>query len=340
MRGQQQVRGAEDGVVGDEGLAVVHVERGTAEPPGAQRGQQRRRVDDGAARDVDDDRVGFHRREGRCVQQATCLVVQRAAQHHHVGLCEQRRLVGRGDARGQAGRAACQAQHLHAHGGTDAADLSPDRADTDDAEHAAAQLTAGVGKRARLRPAVAAQPGIERGQAAPQLQHRGEAVLDDRGRVRARQVRYRDAAGGGRGHRDQVEPHAVAHDHAQLRCVLEDIRREFVPHDQRVDIGDQPRDRGGGGIGRDHHVAVFVELLAHGRVDLVRQQDLGAFAHSVSRKGGPATTGLLRRPKPWTSTVTTWPARSQASGRCNAATPAGVPVAITSPGSSGMRCEM
>lgn len=51
-------------------------------------------------------------------------------------------------------------------------------------------------------------------------------------------------------------------------------------------------------------------------------------------------TGLERRPSPSSSTVTVAPGTSQAAGVCIAATPAGVPVAMTSPGSSGMRCEM
>src|SRR5579884_2822897 len=56
----------------------------------------------------------------------------------------------------------------------------------------------------------------------------------------------------------------------------------------------------------------------------------GATAHDDH----PATTGFVRRPISSTSTVTSSPGASHSGGSRNAATPAGVPVVMRSPGSS------
>ena len=102
-------------------------------------------------------------------------LVERAAQHDHVGLREQRRLARsvRCAAAALSGRRVRPSTRMPSAAATSAS-ARADGAHADDAAHAAGQLGARVGQRPRCGPAVAAQPRIDGRQVAPQLQHRSD----------------------------------------------------------------------------------------------------------------------------------------------------------------------
>ncbi len=129
----------------------------------------------------------------------------------------------------------------------------------------------------------------------------------------------------------------MAHHVAQLRCVLEHVRCQLRTHDQALRIAQQARQGGGLGVRRQHHLAGRLQRRHQVGVDGVGEDDLGKVHRHQPRKGAPATMGLARRPMPPRSITQVMPGFIQAGGLCATATPGGVPVAMMSPGSSGMR---
>jgi len=66
---------------GGGGLDVDDVERGAGEPARVERGEQRRFIDEAAARDVDEPRAGRQPRQPLGVEQARGVLRQRGDQH-------------------------------------------------------------------------------------------------------------------------------------------------------------------------------------------------------------------------------------------------------------------
>ena len=154
--------------------------------------------------------------------EAARLVVQRAAQHDDVGLRANSVFVGGRPMAAAAIRAAASGRRRACRGRAAAASACRPRRRRR-CRSAAAELGPSVGERRAAAQPSRRRRASSRGEAAPQVQHRGDAVLDDRGGVGARQVGDRDAARGGRGDRDHVEADAVAHDGAQARRVVEEV---------------------------------------------------------------------------------------------------------------------
>ena len=142
-----------------QGLGIEHVERGAGDPARLQRLDQRRLIDDRAARRIDQPCRRLHERELGGAHQSDRAPTEDEMDGDDVGLAEQRVLVDERRASGAgdlAGEILTPGDHRHAEGEGDPGNLLADIAQPDHAEALAPQVCAD----ARLPAAIADRGGF------------------------------------------------------------------------------------------------------------------------------------------------------------------------------------
>ena len=191
--------------------------------PRAQRVDERRLVDEAAARGVDDDGMRRQQRELARAQQMMRALAERHVQRDGVGarerVLELRQLDLEASHEVVVGRG-LDGEQPAVEGPQPPGDGAADRPETDDRDRRAREV---AGRRGRL-PAAVAHRRAERGQSADARQQQRQRHVGDGLGVRAGRRQHGDA-GGRRGIEvDRVIPDPEAHDRAQRRQPLEQRR--------------------------------------------------------------------------------------------------------------------
>ncbi len=164
-------------VAGRRRLGGDDVEAGASDPAFLERADQRRLVDDAAARGVDQQRTRLHRAQFRFADQPLGRRRQRAVQCQGVGFAQHLLEIGVAGAR-RRHALVLGAQHAHAEGTGEAGDAAAQAAAADDAERGAVEVADRVVEQAelvRLLPA----PGLHRGTPGDQVARQREQQRKD-----------------------------------------------------------------------------------------------------------------------------------------------------------------
>ena len=237
MRREQDIVETEQGIGRVERLALEHIERGAADPPFPQRGHERLLIDDGAARDVDQERVALHQADALAVDEPRRLRRQRTAQDHDIAFGHQHVEVERRHALRQGSGGARGGGDRHRETELrDAVNGAADIAHADDAHAQARKLACLVRMGASSRPAGAAQIPVDAAKAAQQGERGEDRIFRDGLGVDGGHVGDQHAGRSRRLHRDHVEPRSMPDRGAQPRRAGKEFRRNGRAHDQDVGI--------------------------------------------------------------------------------------------------------
>jgi len=147
-----------------------------------------------------------------------------------------------------------------ASGGEALADL----ADADDAEGHAGDLVRAGAEQTGAVPRAAAQRVGDRKRVARKDQHRHRAVLGDRLRVAAGDIRHHDAARGRLGERHEVGAGAVDRNGAHARRCGEQTFRELASGDDAVGLARQAADGLGSAVRSPDELGVLRQAILAG----------------------------------------------------------------------------
>ena len=213
-------------IVGLGRLVDLHVEAGAHDAAAVQRVEQRRLVDDAAARAVDEVGGGLHEGQLARADQVARVVLQRHVHGDEIGARQRGaevggRLAAHGlDLTRRVGRV--DADAFEAERGQRLDEAAADAAEPDD-QHGAAGHVLRV--ELHLAHVVALAHGaVELRQALGQGEHQGDGVLHHRGRVGEADGRHDHAALGRRRHVDVVDADAVAGDDLEVGRLLDHRR--------------------------------------------------------------------------------------------------------------------
>ena len=219
MRRQDQPVARQQRIVGRRRLRDLHVERGALDAAAVERIQQRRLVDDAAARAVDDVGRRLHQGQLRRTDQVARVVLQRAMHGHEVGARQGGAEVGH--------RLAAHGLDLSRRiGRIDAQALEPQRvqrlrqpaadAPEPDDEHRPSGNVHGDELRPAAPVVALAHGAVELVQPLGQRVHHGDGVLHHRRRIGEADGGHDHAPLGRRRHVDVVEADAVARDDLEV----------------------------------------------------------------------------------------------------------------------------
>jgi nucleoid-associated protein YgaU len=214
--GEEDVRAREDGMAGRERLGIEHVEPGAGEPAGFERGDQSCWINEVTARDIDEERAGFHPLQDVGRDEAAGLGIARAMQRHDFRMGNER--IERGGF-GTAGSDGFRSDHRIEHadmaleGEQALNDFAADPAEADDADASFAQ-GAERGKGRGEAPLARVDPGIVRHDLAGEGEQQGESVVGDFVDAIVRHVAHGDAVRTGGLEIDVIDADAVADDGA------------------------------------------------------------------------------------------------------------------------------
>ena len=251
VRRHRDVVEAEQRVVLRRRLLGEHVEAGGGEAPALQRGAQRLRVHQPAARGIDQDRPGLHAREPRRVDHAVGLRRQRDVEGDDVALRQQRvertplpRRVGLGRRR--------DVEDPRAHQGEDGREDARNGAVAHQPHRPPADLPGALQHVRRRPPARAgADAAVQVDEAAEAGDHERQGHLRHGAAIGPRHIAHRDPARGGGGEVDGVDADADLLDQPQPGGggdVPGAEGLEDVPH--RLGAGER-RAQPGAVVGRD-----------------------------------------------------------------------------------------
>lgn len=217
-------------------LAAIDIQRHAAKVPGLQRGQQRRLVDQLAARHIDQPGAGFHAGQLARADQVPRLAVQHAVQRYRVTALEHLTEVNAALDR-HVGRVRVVTEHLHAKGLCHASHRAADAPHADEAERLAGEVArhpAWLGP----GPAGAVHRVLDRLETLGQREQQRERAFGHRLLGIGRHVDHGYAPFPGSVDVDRVDADAVLDDRTQLRRRLDHAARDArVAHQQQVGIG-------------------------------------------------------------------------------------------------------
>ena len=197
-------------------LGREHVERGAGDAARRQRLEQRRLVDQPAARAIDQAQALLGQFQRLGVDDVPGLFRQRRMQGDEIGAAQQfleRDLFDAEIARPLVGQKRIVGDHLHLHAERAVGDDRADIAAADDAERLAENLDA---EKFVLFPFAGAGRGVGFGNLPRQRQHQRDGVLGGGDRIAERRVHHDDAARRRRRDVDIVDADAGAADHFEV----------------------------------------------------------------------------------------------------------------------------
>ena len=179
MRGEGNIFHLRQRVIRLQRLGVENVEPDVADVPALERLDQRRLVDQRAARGIDQDRARLHARDALGAQESAGRVIEHQVEGDHIGVRQQ--CVELAERHASAARPV-PTDHVHADTLADARHLAPDTAEPDHAQRLAVELHAFL-RRPHARAHLAVHAGhVTRGgehQCNRMLGHGGVAIALD-----------------------------------------------------------------------------------------------------------------------------------------------------------------
>ena len=225
MRRDHEVRREKQG----PGVRLLRedVDRSAGEPARLECLEQRRLVDELAARGVDQPRPLLHLADRLRADHATRLVVQRQVERDEVGAGEhalERVRLDAGLPEAIGGDERVVGDHVHLQPERAPRDLLADAAETEDAERLLGELDPAP---LRALPASRDERRVRLGDVAGEREQQADGVLGGRDDVRLGRVRDDDPAAGGGLDVDVVDADAGPADHLELRPPLDQLGGEL-----------------------------------------------------------------------------------------------------------------
>ena len=228
MRGEDDVRGREQGIVGCGWFSGKHVHPGSRDRGCLQGRSESRLVDDPAAGDIEHARRLLHQRQFAAADQAPGLGTERHVDGEEVHPREQFVEAGRGFEAELGslggGDERIEGDDLHVERGGAAGDLAADPAEPDNAERLARQLRA---DELAAVPAAGLHRRIRRRDLPRQGKQQSDRVFRGGNGVPARRVHDHDALAGGGRHVNVVDADAGPGDGPQLAGVRQHLGRDL-----------------------------------------------------------------------------------------------------------------